>query len=1224
MIYKRYSLFCFLLLVATILPMVNERGFSLMPSVMAQSMDTKELEAERFLKLCRENLGNDQAEAAIKFCQQAVTAHQQVKDLSGEAKSAVNLGIAYVHLKQYSKAIPVLESALKKIQASKERRVEAIAFFNLGIAYYGASEKPQPSIDFFQKALAIAQEIKDIELEKDIREILSELQKLSILIDQRDTEVKKLLTSSQLIEANKLLQQGVQQIEFNQFQEALSSFKKALGLYQEIKNQEGQAKSLGNLGIVSRVLGQSQQAIEYYQQSLNLAQQIGDRLSEAQTYGNLGNTYYSLGEYKKAIEYNQKSLGIAKEVGDRSQEAYALGNLGDVYASQGEYQKAIQYNEKSLAIAEQIKDITLTIKTLGNLGVAYESLEQYQEAIKKYEESLKIARQINNASGEANALGNLGNVYSSMGEYQKAIEYHKQSLAIAEQIGDPQVESYSLGNLGLVYYSLGEYQKAIKYHEQSLAITKQIGDRAGEAKALGNLGIAYHSRGEYQKAINYYQQYLDISQKIGDLSGEAISLGNLGSTYDSLGEYQQAIEYYQKSLAIAQKIGDRSVEANASGNLGNIYQSLGQYKNAIDYHQKSLAIAQKIGDRSGEAKVLGNLGNSYASLKMDLEAINYHQKSYDIAKKIGDRYSEAYSLGNLGVAYHSLGQDQKAINYYQQSLTISTEIGDVAGQSKALGNLGNAYNALGQYQKVTENYQQSLAIAQKIGDRSGEAKTLNNLGIAYQYNNQPLKAIENLEQSLNITLTMRGKLVRDNRKLFLANNQKTAISLAEVLIQQNQPEKAFEWLNLATTADLADYNRLIDGKVANPKIQTVIDNWKAKNKQLEDMRRQLQTKFTEELAKEIREFEAKVYTEAETIAQKYPEVAELFETKPTDIAQLRQNITPDTLVIQPVSLRDKIALFLLTKDKLTVIESNTKVDEFNQLVNQYRNQLADHLNSDYLVTSSQLYDILIRPIEQQIKTNSPKNLAIIATDQLRYIPFESLYDSKTEQYLLQKYPISYLTRISTANIPNSPSKTAKNLKALAFANPKPTNKELKGTEKEAENLLKIFPQSETYLGEKATLDTFKTQASRFSILHLGTHGCFNPNGCPDLKMQANTILFANNQQYNIADAALLGLKNTELITLSACQTAKEANANGQEISGLAYVLERAGAKSVIASLWNAEDNTSAEIMTQFYQNLQKGMTKSEAMQKAKLNQIEKNKDLHPFFWSPFILIGDAQ
>jgi CHAT domain-containing protein len=488
--------------------------------------------------------------------------------------------------------------------------------------------------------------------------------------------------------------------------------------------------------------------------------------------------------------------------------------------------------------------------------------------------------------------------------------------------------------------------------------------------------------------------------------------------------------------------------------------------------------------------------------------------------------------------------------------------------------------------------------------------------------NQLNDQVRSLQRSVQIIIEIRSRLPKEDRSAVLRINQPITSNLTEILIQQNQLEEAFKWINLATTTDLADYNRLINAQVANPEAQKAIENWQTNNQQLEAMRQQLQEKFTDESARKMREFEEKVNKEAETIAQKYPEVAELFETKPTDIAQLRQNIAPDTLVIQPVPLRDKIALFLLTKDKLTVIESKTKADEFNQLVNKYRNQLADRKNADYIYTSSQLYDILIRPIEQEIKTNSPKNLAIIATDQLRYIPFESLYDSKTEKYLLQKYPISYLTRISTANIPNSPAKTTKNLQALALANPKPTNQELKGTEKEAENLLKIFPQSETYLGEKATLDTFKTQASRFSILHLGTHGCFELAGCPNLKMQANTILFANNQQYNIADAALLGLKNTELITLSACQTAKEANANGQEISGLAYVLERAGAKSSIASLWNAEDNTSAEIMTEFYQNLQKGMTKSEAMQKAKLSQIETNP--HPFFWSPFILIGDAQ
>ncbi len=675
---------------------------------------------------------------------------------------------------------------------------------------------------------------------------------------------------------------------------------------------------------------------------------------------------------------------------------------------------------------------------------------------------------------------------------------------------------------------------------------------------------------------------------------------------------------------MAQGVDAKKAEADKLLQQGIQQFQTSQFREALQSWEQALQIYREIKNRQGEANSLGSLGAAYYSLGQYARAIEYHQQSLAIKKEIGDRQGEASSLGNLGLAYRSLGQYQKAIEYHQQSLAIDREIGDRQGEASSLGNLGVAYDSLGQYQKAIEYHQQSLAIAREIGDHNGEALSLNNLGAAYRDNNQPVEAIKNLEASLNIHLDMRGGLSRDNRKQFLATNQRTVITLAEVLIQQNQPEKAFQWLNLATTADLADYNRLINAQVTNPEAQKAIDNWKVNNQQLEAMRQQLQTKFSDESARQMREFEAKVNQEAETIAQKYPEVAELFETKPTDIAQLRQNIAPDTLVIQPVPLRDKIALFLLTKDKLTVIESNIKADKFNQLVNQYRNQLSDRKNADYLDTSSQLYDILIRPIEQQIKSNSPKNLAIIATDQLRYIPFESLYDSKTEQYLLQKYPISYLTRISTTNTTPTPhsSQAPHSLKALALANPKPTNQELKGTEKEAENLLKIFPQSETYLGEKATLDTFKTQASRFSILHLGTHGCFELAGCPNLKMEANTILFANNQQYNIADAALLGLKNTELITLSACQTAKEANANGQEISGLAYVLERAGAKSVIASLWNAEDNTSAEIMTQFYQNLQKGMTKSEAMQKAKLSQIETNP--HPFFWSPFILIGDAQ
>jgi CHAT domain-containing protein len=122
-------------------------------------------------------------------------------------------------------------------------------------------------------------------------------------------------------------------------------------------------------------------------------------------------------------------------------------------------------------------------------------------------------------------------------------------------------------------------------------------------------------------------------------------------------------------------------------------------------------------------------------------------------------------------------------------------------------------------------------------------------------------------------------------------------------------------------------------------------------------------------------------------------------------------------------------------------------------------------------------------------------------------------------------------------------------------------------------------------------------------------------------LQPNTILFANQESFNIADAALLGLNNTELLTLSACQTAQKTNSDGEGLAGVAYIFERAGVKAVMASLWSVEDKATKQLMIQFYENLKQGMSKGEALQEAKLSQIDKS---HPFYWSPFVLIGDAR
>ncbi len=525
----------------------------------------------------------------------------------------------------------------------------------------------------------------------------------------------------------------------------------------------------------------------------------------------------------------------------------------------------------------------------------------------------------------------------------------------------------------------------------------------------------------------------------------------------------------------------------------------------------------------------------------------------------------------------------------------------------------------------------------EVGDRSGEAATLNNIGYVYRDTDRPIEAIKHFEDAVNITLEMRRGLKRENRKAFLKQKENTAIALIELLIEQNQAEKAFEWANLTTTFDLADYNRLINAQVANPEIQKEIDDWKQKNEQLNSLTQQLKEEFSTAKVQEINQLKTELNRQARAIADKYPEVAELFEINPTDIATLRENIAPGTAIIQPVILSDKIALFILTSEELKVITQDIDSKEFNQLITQYREQLSDHKNAGVFVTSEKMYDVLIRPIESEIKIIAPEHLAIIATGKLRYIPFETFRKRETKKFLLEKYPIHYLTRISTRSIPPNPSlqrgetippnpplqRGEKRMTALVLANPKPTKKNLLGTEKEAQHLMDNFPGSKAYFGTEATLQIFKENASRFPILHLGTHGCFNPKGCPNLGMKANTILFANNEQYDIARAEKeLLFKNTEILVLSACETAKEANADGREFSGLAYVLERAGAKTVIGSLWIIDDKPSANIMNEFYTNIKKGMSKSEALRQAKLSHLKKGEKINPHFWSPFILIGN--
>ncbi len=158
-----------------------------------------------------------------------------------------------------------------------------------------------------------------------------------------------------------------------------------------------------------------------------------------------------------------------------------------------------------------------------------------------------------------------------------------------------------------------------------------------------------------------------------------------------------------------------------------------------------------------------------------------------------------------------------------------------------------------------------------------------------------------------------------------------------------------------------------------------------------------------------------------------------------------------------------IALFVLTKDKLTVTQQKIAPKAFDELVTQYRREITDGRFNRYRATSSKLYDILIRPVEVQLQAASAKQLSIIATGKLRYIPFETLIDSKTNEYLIEKYPINNLTRLSTRSLQQPNNKKAA---LLALGNPFPNDgRGLQGAEDEVKSITPLLPGSEAHLLE---------------------------------------------------------------------------------------------------------------------------------------------------------------
>ncbi|XP_059357298.1 G-protein-signaling modulator 2 isoform X4 [Carassius carassius] len=196
-------------------------------------------------------------------------------------------------------------------------------------------------------------------------------------------------------------------------------------------------------------------AAEYYEANLCIVKELGDRAAQGRTYGNLGNTYYLLGNFRDAVASHEQRLLIAKEFGDRSAERRAYCNLGNACILLGEFERAAEHYRKALQLARQLKDLAVEAQACYSLGNTYTLLQDYERAIDYHLKHLIIAQDLNDRIGEGRACWSLGNAHTALGNHDQAMHFAEKHLEISKETGDRSGELTARMNVSDLQMVLG-------------------------------------------------------------------------------------------------------------------------------------------------------------------------------------------------------------------------------------------------------------------------------------------------------------------------------------------------------------------------------------------------------------------------------------------------------------------------------------------------------------------------------------------------------------------------------------------------------------------------------------------------------------------------------------------------------------------------------------------------------------------------------------------------
>jgi CHAT domain-containing protein/tetratricopeptide (TPR) repeat protein len=898
----------------------------------------------------------------------------------------------------------------------------------------------------------------------------------------------------------------------------------------------------------------------------------------------------------------------------------------------------------------------------------------FHRALMSAQEAAEIAQELGDVRLHALSTRAMANALSVGGNNQLSVEHHAQAIAAFEQLDDQAELARTLSASLQPLLLIGRYDEALASAERARTLFEAQGDAVRLARLDIMIGNLLHRQDRFADAMVCYERAHQALAQLGDADGVLSSIHNKAVTLTTLNNFRDALAAYTEARRLAVERGLDQAVGQADYNIAWLYYLRGEYSRAIELLHTAASTARRTGDGYHAALSLLDLSEIYLELNLSVDAREMAEQAHTRFNELGMGYEAAKALANAATSYGQEGKVFRAIelftdarermvrehnqvwpsliDLYQAILLVDEgrlfearrlgaaaleqfDASGLAGKA-ALSHLLLARIALRLDDAAEARRRCESAIVKLSGVESPilvyHARLL--LGHALTRLGDSAGAYASYQIARDALETLRSRLNGEELKIaFVKNKGEVYERLVQLCLQGEAGtggfEQAFALVEQAKSRTLFDLmfqpvHALAREEGSESQLAHAIRelreelNWYYHLVELEQLRP------GDNSGERLSAFQREIGSREKEMARTVRELtltgapqSDLLAPSVYSLEAIRAELPADTTLVEFFTVDDRIILCLVDRDRVEM----APVSLMSRVASQIRMlqfQFSKfRLGADYLktferalltTTQAHLHEIfneLLAPVWPQLRG---RRLVIVPHGALHYVPFHALYDG--EQYVTDACAVSYAPSASIyARCQQQPSGGGEGALVLGVA-----DDQAPLIDAEAVAVAAVLPDAQLRIGSDATEQVLRTSGRNSRIIHIASHGYFRPEN----PMFSGIRL--GDTYLNVYDLYRLRLK-ADLVTLSGCATGANVAAAGDELLGITRGLFCAGAHTLLLSLWNVHDESTAALMTRLYRRIAEGVAPVDALRDTMRDL--RSEHPHPYYWAPFVLTGKS-